>query len=95
MEDDASLAAPHLVELENISSPISIVTAQIGPGTRHAIVNVLSVFGINDERASDTIFPTTTGLRAVDATKARSTNPWLTVGSLHPGHVLLRDFEDA
>lgn len=51
------------------------------------------ICGINGQEAyftSDAVFHTTTGLRAVDAVQARSRNPWLVVGALNPGHVLLR-----
>ncbi|MCJ1285132.1 hypothetical protein MMC26_004470 [Xylographa opegraphella] len=51
------------------------------------------LIGINGESAFFTpghVFYTTTGLRAVDPEVARRENPWLTVGELKLGHVLLR-----
>jgi hypothetical protein len=35
-------------------------------------------------------FYTTTGIRAIDPIFARQQNPWLNVGTLKPGHMLLR-----
>jgi hypothetical protein len=51
------------------------------------------VYGFNKEGAFFTAghpFHTKTGLRALDPEAARRENPWLEVGTLEPGHILLR-----
>lgn len=89
------------VSFDKIRSSTSIITlAQIdsaGGTASAAIYPVLAkgieLFGFNGSESfftSDTIFQTTTGLRAVDPAKVRSFNPWLEIGSLDPGHVVLR-----
>ncbi|KAJ4208239.1 hypothetical protein NW759_013674 [Fusarium solani] len=52
-----------------------------------------TLYGFNGESPFFTAghpFFTTTGLRSVDPHTARKENPWLEVGQLKPGHVLLR-----
>ncbi|KAF4336918.1 hypothetical protein FBEOM_9217 [Fusarium beomiforme] len=51
------------------------------------------LYGFNHERAFFTPaqpFYTTTGIRAIDPNAAMRANPWLEVGRLMPGHVLIR-----
>ncbi|KAF9767549.1 hypothetical protein IL306_015278 [Fusarium sp. DS 682] len=51
------------------------------------------LYGFNDERPFFTPaqpFVTTTGIRAIDPNAALRANPWLEVGRLMPGHVVLR-----
>ncbi|KAL2672765.1 hypothetical protein Neosp_013481 [[Neocosmospora] mangrovei] len=52
-----------------------------------------TLYGFNGEAPFFTAghpFYTTTGLRSIDPQTARKENPWLEVGQLKPGHVLLR-----
>ena len=51
-----------------------------------------TLWGINDEVpffTANHVFHTTTGLRAIDPAGSRSENPWIDVGTLQAGHVLL------
>lgn len=51
------------------------------------------LFGINELEpfvTANHVFYTTTGLRAIDPIAAQHENPWLQVGTLKMGHVLLR-----
>ncbi|PTB66247.1 hypothetical protein BBK36DRAFT_1159294 [Trichoderma citrinoviride] len=51
------------------------------------------LFGINELEpfvTANHVFYTTTGLRAIDPIAAQHENPWLQVGALKMGHVLLR-----
>ncbi|KAM5342650.1 hypothetical protein ACJ41O_013616 [Fusarium nematophilum] len=55
--------------------------------------SAVRLYGFNDEQpffTSNHVFFTTTGLRAVDPQGAIRENPWLQVGRLQPGHVLLK-----
>ncbi|KXJ87989.1 hypothetical protein Micbo1qcDRAFT_215332 [Microdochium bolleyi] len=93
------------VSIESIREG-DLITTRLGPeqyGTASGELLRTSeagqtLVGINDEQpffTADQALYTTTGYRALDPAAAQALNPWLDVGSLRVGHVLLKAKSDS